>query len=207
MPSFHEVRFPEYISYGAVGGPKFNTSIFTGRSGHEQRNVNWSRVRPEYRVGQNVNSQELLDVLLEFFYARFGRAYGFRFKDWLDYQLSRQVIGQTDGAQSQFQAFKRYLSGGELYDRTLSKLVAGTVLVWVNDVAITAGAGAGQYQVNVNTGIVTLGATLAAQSGTNVELECEFDVPVRFDVDHMQVSIESFQERDWDGIPIVGIRV
>ena len=43
MSSFHEIRFPDNIAYGATGGPEFATTVVATGSGHEKRNVNWSR--------------------------------------------------------------------------------------------------------------------------------------------------------------------
>jgi uncharacterized protein (TIGR02217 family) len=43
MSSFHEVRFPDNIAYGATGGPEFATTVVATGSGHEKRNINWSK--------------------------------------------------------------------------------------------------------------------------------------------------------------------
>ena len=210
--AFQEVRFPTDIAYGARGGPKFNTIVLTLTSGHEQRNKNWSLVRHEYNVGQRIKTQAQIDTLRDFFYARNGRADGFRFRDWSDYTLNRQVIGTTDGSTQTFQIYKRYTNNSVNYDRDLAKIVAdvdtvATLLsVWVGGSPITEGAGAGEFTIDRNTGIITLGSTLYAASGDDVEVECEFDVPVRFDTDHFDVEIDNFSSQSWSGIPIVEIR-
>ena len=41
MTGFHEVRFPDNISYDATGGPEFATMVMATGNGHEKRNVNW----------------------------------------------------------------------------------------------------------------------------------------------------------------------
>lgn len=210
--AFQEVRFPTDIAYGARGGPKFNTIVLTLTNGHEQRNKNWSLVRHEYNVGQRIKTQTQIDTLRDFFYARNGRADGFRFRDWSDYTLDRQVIGTTDGSTQTFQIYKRYTNNSVNYDRDLTKIVAdvdtvATLLsVWVGGSPITEGAGAGEFTIDRNTGIITLGSTLYAASGDDVEVECEFDVPVRFDTDHFDVEIDNFSSQSWSGIPIVEIR-
>ncbi len=38
--SFTEIRFPENISYGSIGGPEFSTDVVTTHNGCEQRNIN-----------------------------------------------------------------------------------------------------------------------------------------------------------------------
>ena len=76
----------------------------------------------------------------------------------------------------------------------------------VADAAITLGAGAGQFQVDLATGIVTLGSTLAATTGQAIEAACEFDVPARFDVDDLALVLRSHEIGEWSDIPVVEIR-
>jgi len=58
--------------------------------------------------------------------------------------------------------------------------------------------------VDVTTGTVTFSTTPAA--GVQVTADFEFDVPVRFDTDHMAVTIETYQLHNWQQIPIVELR-
>lgn len=205
--TFHEVRLPEQVEKGAKGGPAFRTSIVVLASGHERRNEEWSITRGNWDLAYGVQRKQDFDDVIIFFYARRGRAHGFRFKDWTDFEMARQSIGTTDGSTATYQTFKRYDSAGFNFDRTLSKLVTGTVSVWVNDVSIVEGAGAGEFTVDVNTGIITLGSTLAAQSGTDVEALCEFDVPVRFDTDELDVTAFTHDAARIDSLPIIEIRI
>lgn len=210
--AFHEVRLPEEVEKGAVGGPKFKTTVSPLASGHERRNIDWEKVRGQWDISYGITSKDNtltsdFPSVVEFFYARQGRAHGFRFKDWTDFELARQNIGTTDGSDATYQAFKRYSSGGVDYDRDLNKLVSTTVQVWVNNVSIVEGAGAGEFTVNLNTGVVTLGSTLAAQSGTAVELKTEFDVPVRFDSDEMDVTAAIHSAASINRIGIIEVRI
>lgn len=210
--TFQNIRFPTDISYGAVGGPRFNTNVFVMNSGHEKRNINWADVRAEYDVSYGIKTQAQMDAVRDFFYARRGRAYGFRFRDWVDFQLVRQTIGTTDGVTQTFQIYKRYSSNSVNYDRDLTKIVSDsdivdyTLSVWVGGSPITEGGGAGNFSINRNTGIITLGSSLYTVSGDDVEVQCEFDVPVRFDTDHLAVSIDNFSSQSWGNIPLVEIR-
>jgi uncharacterized protein (TIGR02217 family) len=86
--SFHEVKFPAEISKKAAGGPVFQTAITQLASGKEQRNINWLHARAKYSIALKSLSEVDSKKLLEFFYARNGSAYGFRFKDWLDFEAS-----------------------------------------------------------------------------------------------------------------------
>lgn len=205
--AFHEDIFPEEISYGAVGGPKFSTTVMTLANGYERRNIDWSRVRAEYDVSYGLKTQSELDLIRKFFYARKGRAYGFRYKDWNDYVLPVQIIGTTNGTLRTFQLFKRYQSGTSLYDRQLTKIMTGSLNVYRNGSAITLGAGSTQYAVNMNTGLITLGSTIGATTGESITARCQFHVPVRFDTDHLAVAIDEFNVFSWGQIPLIEVRV
>ena len=200
MSSFHEVRFPDNIAYGATGGPEFATTVVVTGAGHEQRNVNWAEARGRWDVGSGLKNQQQLDELIAFFRARKGKAYGFRFKDWTDYKATGQLLGTGDGAQTQFQLVRRYPSGSVTEIRSVSKPVAGTVRIYKDEMEQLSG-----WSVNGTTGLVTF--TTAPAAEVEITADFEFDVPVRFDTDHMAVTIETFRLHRWQQIPIVELRV
>lgn len=205
--AFDNVKLPDDIEKGAQGGPRFRTTIIELSSGFEQRNSQWSQTRGEWDVGYGLQEKEQFEDIIEFFYARQGRARAFRFKDWTDFELARQAIGLTDTTNDTFQIFKRYASGATLFDRILRKIVQDTEAVWVNNVAIAKGLGSGEYQIDYETGIITIGSTLAGQDGTNVEVQCEFDVPVRFNTDALDLVAETSYSAAVPQIPIVEVRI
>ena len=98
--AFHDVRFPDRIAEGAEGGPEFSTSVIVSSGGHEQRQGNWSVGRGRWNVATGLQDDNDLAVLIAFFRARAGRLHAFRFKDWSDYQLDRQLIGTEDRIQA-----------------------------------------------------------------------------------------------------------
>src|ERR1700749_4980591 len=104
---FVETQFPADISYGSSGGPEYKTDILTKQNGEEERNVSWEQARARFNVAHGVKTKAQLDLLIAFFRARKGRAYGFRFKDWTDYQGS-ETLGTGDGMTTQFQLIKTY---------------------------------------------------------------------------------------------------
>ena len=199
MTSFHEVRFPDNIAYGATGGPEFATTVVATGSGHEKRNVNWSEARGRWDVASGLKKQAQIDELIAFFRARRGKAYGFRFKDWTDYKAIGQLLGTGDDALTQFQLVKHYPSGSVIEVRTITKPVAGTVKVYLDDVEQLSG-----WSVDTTTGLVTF--STAPALGVEVTADFAFDVPVRFDTDHMAVTIETYQLHTWQQIPIVELR-
>lgn len=199
MPAFHEVQFPPDISYGALGGPGWSTSIVTTIAGHERRNVNWSEARGRWNVAHGLKRREQLDALIAFFRARRGRAHGFRFKDWTDHQATAQLIGTGDGTTKSFQLVKRYASGGEVVTRTITQPVAGTVRLYRNGVEAASG-----WTLDPTKGLVTF--TAAPAAGVAVTADLAFDVPARFDTDQMEVTIETYELGSWGQIPVVEIR-
>ncbi|MAB69010.1 MAG: glycoside hydrolase family 24 [Oceanicaulis sp.] len=199
MSGFHEVQFPPDISYGAFGGPGYSTTVVTTVSGHERRNANWAAARGKWNVAHGLKKRDQVAVLIAFFRARRGRAYGFRFKDWTDYQALAQLLGQGDGVTKTFQLVKTYASGGEVETRVITKPVPGTVKIYRDGVEAVSG-----WSVNTATGLVTF--TVAPVSGVQVTADFEFDVPVRFDSDQMDLTIETYQLGSWGQIPVLEIR-
>lgn len=196
--SFHDVRFPDDVAVGAVGGPGFDTSVVALSSGREKRNVNWSEARGAWDVAHGLKSQEQLDRLLAFFRARQGKAFGFRFKDWSDFRMPRQAIGTGDGVTAGFALVKDYAdAAGYRSARRLTRPVAGTVRVWLDGIEPAGG-------FTVVGGVVVFATPPAA--GAAVEAACEFDVPARFDTDQMKVTVEAYGSFSWGQIPIVEVR-
>ncbi|WP_198368756.1 DUF2460 domain-containing protein [Roseomonas rosulenta] len=204
--AFHDVRFPDRIAEGAEGGPEFSTSVIVSSGGHEQRQGNWSAGRGRWNVATGLREDNDLAVLIAFFRARAGRLHAFRFKDWSDYQLDRQVIGTTGGGDATWQILRTYISGPTSVTRTITRPVAGTVRCWVNGAERSLGTGSSQFQVNLATGVITLGSALAGTTGQAIEAACEFDVPARFDTDALPLRLTAFQIGEWSDIPVVEIR-
>jgi uncharacterized protein (TIGR02217 family) len=200
MPTFHEVQFPPKIAYGAAGGAEFNTSVTATFGGFEQRNVNWQKSRGRWDVSTGIKIKTDIDVIIAFFRARFGKAYGFRFKDWIDYQGVGQSIGTGNAVLTAFQLTKTNVSGSNSYVREIKKPVAGTVKIYLNAVLQSSG-----YTLDATTGIVTF--ITAPANGVAVSADFEFDVPVRFDTDVLAVRADGPGLFVWDAIPIVEIRI
>jgi uncharacterized protein (TIGR02217 family) len=94
---------------------------------------------------------------------------------------------------------KEYPSGSVIEVRTITKPVAGTVKVYLDGVEQLSG-----WSVDTTTGLVTFSTAPAA--GVEITADFEFDVPARFDTDHMAVTIESYRLHAWQQIPIVELR-
>ena len=84
--------------------------------------------------------------------------------------------------------------------RTIAKPVAGTVQMFKDGVEQLSG-----WSVDVTTGVVTFGTAPAA--GVEITADFEFDVPARFDTDHMAVTTETYRLHRWQPIPLVELRL
>jgi uncharacterized protein (TIGR02217 family) len=208
--AFHEIRFPESVSFGSLGGPERRTEIVTFANGHEERNTPWAQSRRRYDAGLGLRSLDDLETVIAFFEARQGMLHAFRWKDWVDYKSSRasqavaatdQPLGQADGMATRFQLVKTYASGGSSVTRQIRKPVAGTVQVAV-DGAQLAGSG---WSLDATTGIVEFSTPPAA--GAFISAGFEYDVPVRFDTDLILVSMASFAAGEIPKIPVIEVRL
>ena len=208
--AFHDVRLPEDVERGAQGGPQFKTTILTLGSGYEKRNIDWSQTRGFWGIGYGIQNKSDFTTVIDFFHARQGRAHSFRFKDWSDFELTQTTIGTTDTSTSTFQIFKEYTSGSITYTKNLEKIVSGSVTAYVNSVSQTVvydtSPAPTEVAVNTLTGIVTLGTTHAATSGQDVDIVCEFDIPVRFDTDSLDINLLHFDAGSVPDLPVVEVR-
>ena len=196
--AFHEVRFPTALSFGSTGGPERRTEIVTLRNGFEERNTSWLHSRRRYDAGVGLRSLPDLETLVAFFEARRGRLHGFRWKDWADYRSApEEPVGVGDGVTVTWALTKAYRSGDEAYVRPVAKPVADSVVARV-DGSVAA------VDVDVPTGRITFAAPPA--SGAVITASFEFDVPVRFDTDLLQVSVETFGAGEMPRVPVVEIR-
>lgn len=206
--AFHEVQFPTGVSQGARGGPRRKTQVVTLTNGDEERNASWANSRREYDVAYGVRSADVLATVVAFFEARNGMLYGFRFKDWSDYKScapsgtvngTDQAIGTGTGALTTFQLKKAYVSGAQSWSRVIAKPVSGTVKIALNGTPALSG-----WTVDTTTGIVTFAS--APGSGVAVTAGFEFDVPVRFDSDMIDVALKFERLGSIQSIPLIEVR-
>ena len=205
--SFHEVRFPDAISRGARGGPERRTQVVELASGDEERNASWANSRRRYDVAYGIRRADDLAAVVAFFEARNGRLHGFRFKDWADYKSglpsgtpspTDQTLGIGDGTTT-FQLVKRYISGSQTWTRVITKPVSGTVRIALDGAEQVSG-----WAIDTTTGVVSFDA--APASGVAITAGFEFDVPVRFDSDKLDVTLDLERLGSITSIPLLEIR-
>jgi len=210
MESFHEVRFPLRLSLKTSGGPVRQTDIVNLSNGREVRNLRWREARRRYDAGSGIRSVADLYAVLEFFEARAGGLCGFRFADPVDcssgpsgapISATDQVIGSGDGATATFQLTKTYSDAGGSHVRPILKPENGSVVVAVDGAALPVGA----FACNPATGLVTIQEDYIPAPGAVVQAGYRFDVPVRFDIDRIEINLEAFHAGRIPSIPLLEI--
>lgn len=197
--SFIEQRLPECISFGATFGPEYQTNVVVVNSGHESRNSNWAKSRLVANIGYRNKTKADTDALIAWFRSVKGRAHGFRIKDWSDYKADATNGEFISLGNDEYQLCKRYAAGGLNEVREIRKPVAATVQI-LDDNGNPIGV---SYDLDSTTGILTIGSTPASWAG-------EFDVPVRFDVDKLELEVSDRSAAglvySWPSIPLIELR-
>jgi uncharacterized protein (TIGR02217 family) len=112
-----------------------------------------------------------------------------------------QELGRGDGVRRDFQLIRRYRSGGQVWVRTITKPVAGSLRVMLDQEPRIESI---DWTVDPATGVVTF--TDPPPPDVPVTAGFEFDVPVRFDTDRIQVSVASFQAGEMPDVPVIEVR-
>ncbi|WP_127105585.1 DUF2460 domain-containing protein [Pararhodobacter zhoushanensis] len=208
--AFHDIRFPATLSFGSLGGPERRTEIVTLANGFEERNTPWAQARRRYDAGLGLRSLDDVEQLIAFFEARQGMLHGFRWKDWADFKTCRasqsvgpldQSLGFGDGVTTVFQLSKTYRSGEWASARVIAKPVAGTVRAAIGGTEVGEAV---EWSVDTSSGQITF--TSPPGVGAEITIGCEFDVPVRFDTDLVQVSVASFKAGEVPKVPVIEVR-
>jgi uncharacterized protein (TIGR02217 family) len=197
MDAFDDVLFPLALGRAAQVSPSFSTAIVTTASGREQRNAAWASGRMRYDVGTGVRSEADLQTLISFFRARHGAAKAFRFRDPLDHSATTQSLGTGDAAQTAFPLVKRYGTGPDAEVRSISLPVAGSVVVFIGGVQQASGW-------TLLNGVVSF--ALPPANGAVITADFQFDVPVRFAEDQIDIDAVTFAAGDAPHVPLIEVR-
>lgn len=157
--AFIETEFPVEVSRGARGGPEFSTMIVQVGGGGEQTDRRWTYPLHKYDVSAAIKNDADRAAVQGVFWVAAGRANGFRFKDWADYEIAYSNgtlgTGVGDGTPGPYQIYKSYTFGANTATRKISKPRAAGFGVKRGGVLQTAGTGAGNYALSTTTGGVT----------------------------------------------------
>ena len=97
---------------------------------------------------------------------------------------------------------KTYGSVFAPYARPISKAVAGSVRVAVGGTEIAGSA----FSCDASSGVVTFVSGHIPAAGIAVTAGFNFDVPVRFDTDYLEVDLSAFAAGAIPKIPLVEIK-
>ena len=207
--AFHEVRFPDDISRGARGGPERRTQVVELASGDEERNASWADSRRRYDAAYGIRRADDLAAVIAFFEARNGRLHGFRWKDWGDYKSglpSTPVDADRPGARH-----RRRRDDGVPAGEALRERRAG-----LGPADREAGGGHRAGRARRRRGSCPAGRWTRPPASSPspprpapaslVTAGFEFDVPVRFDTDRLDVTWDLDRLGSIASIPLVEVR-
>ena len=205
LASFHDVLFPPAVSFGATGGPERRNEIVALTSGREKRNARVSLSRRRYDAGTGIRSLKDLHDVVAFFEARRGSLHAFRFRDPFDMKSCRpqatpspldQTLGTGDGATLRFALVKVYGEGADAYHRPIARPRPESLRVAVGGVEAGFTFDEARAEI-VFADVPAVGVAITAGY--------EFDVPVRFDAERIEISITSFKAGQIPSIPLVEV--
>ena len=179
---FYDIVFPESISMKSSYIIEYNTIINKSKNGNELRISNYDYPLLSYNVINDIKTKKELEDIINFFKLVKGRAYGFKFKDWLDYKVINQNIAVADGEQKDFQLIKTYNINNKLQTRKITK--PKQVSIFINNQDITT-----NISINYENGIITFNTP--PEKDTIISASFEFYVPVRFDNDKIEIVMKN----------------
>ena len=209
----NDVILPEIVMAAGVRGRQIRKNERTQTiNGSVEVNVQWDYTLREFEVGYIPMLPQAWAAIEGLFEVTDAGAYGFLMLDPKDSGVSAaqgKLIAYNDGfpvgaigtgyGEPVHHLFKRYTSGGQTWVRTIAKPVAGTVRVALGMVEQMSG-----WTVDTTTGVVTF--TTAPAGGVAVRAGFEFDVPVRFDSDTLDVTLDFERLGSITSIPLLEIR-
>jgi len=187
MTGIIETVMDECVAYGFQAVPSYNTQIVPMDTGHEQRNINWTRAKRKYSASFVNFSLTDFASLLDVFHACSGSAYGFLFPDRSDYQVTNGSQGTTPGTNSTpVQLRKIYTFGANTQTRNITRPKASSVLMYQDNGSGTFVLKAGT--TDATTGLFTPSTNWTA--GRALRATFDFYVPVRFVSDELPSSYD-----------------
>lgn len=208
MTAFHDVLLPLPFALGASGGPERRVDIVALGSGAEARNTPWVHGRRRFDIGGAVRALDELHELMAFFEGRRGKLHAFRFRDPFDWKSCApsfapspidQIIGEGDGEISTFALAKTYGAGESAYVRPITKPVGGSVRIAIDGEELAAEG----FAVDTSTGAVTL--LIPPAGDATITAGFQFDTPVRFDLDRLDLTLDGFGAGRAITVPLVEV--
>lgn len=195
MTDFHDVRFPLHLAFGSRGGPVRPVDIVQLTNGAEVRNAKTRHSRRQYNAVAGLKSETQAIELLQFFESRKGPLHGFRFRDPLD-NRAESDLGIGDGEQQIFPLIKSYGDAPYVYVRRITKPVSGSVRVFVDEI---------ESAVSVDHDLGLIEFETPPNAGATISARFDFDVPVRFGSEQLDIALDDFGSTQIQDIPLIEI--
>jgi uncharacterized protein (TIGR02217 family) len=200
-PGFLELQLDPLVSYGTSGGPGFSTLVVSNNSRNEQRVQQQSRGYWKLALSFSDKSKTQLTTIQNHFAVVMGKTYGWRFRNWRDYQATNEPIAALS-TPTTMQLTKTITMGGISTVTLIRKPDMVLPITLTRDGA--AFPSSGNWTLDTTTGIVTF---TASQTGHVFTWTGQYDMAARFDVDDMGGSWDDFNVFSWPSINIMEIQV
>lgn len=190
-------RLPVDVAPTTRSAPMFMTSIKRLRGGGEYRNGLWADPLREFTFQYNARQKTRVeDEILDFIMETRGSLYGFRVRDWSDYQATNELVATGDGTTYYFPLYKHYGS----YARRIAKPLDDGFSVTVDGAAPATDA----FPDIVNGYVVFV---TPPANGATIRWSGTFDVPVRFENDTVDIISHTDEIASVGTITVVEERV
>ncbi len=204
---FFDERFPEDISFGARGGPRFSTEVNRTVGGQRFVNRNWLLPLQHYDVSHGIKVPADFERIRAFFYNVYGQFDAFRYKDWTDFECNAVKLGSLAPLDAPIWQLQRdYVRGVRTFHRPIYKPRPGKVIVTRHRAGATSTPSS---SVDYATGQVTMTGHVSGDTYTWVG---EFDVPVAFTSDVLEAQVVNRNPQkgllvEWPAITLDEIRL
>ena len=219
-PNFMEIVFPTNVSLGAIGGGGWSTRVVITDGGNEYRQQLWGYSRGKWTVGHNLRTAAEYAVLIAFHRLAAGKTLGFRFRDWTDYTdggigvIAKNASQVGDATNKNWQMAKLYtqtdiVTGNPWNNvRLISKPEPGAIQWYLNGTPHTIGGSGGTFDYTTGCLFLTGGLLDPLPDLTHVYTWTgTYHVPVRFDTDTPEISMDLPTAAGWKGIPVIELRI
>lgn len=201
---------PSHVAFGSSGGPEYRTEIVQTASGHEYRNSLWRTPLRRYNITSGRRPLADIQAFANFFNARSGRLYGFLWRDWFDDKSSLQgpihpedqVLAPAGTSRQLFNLVKLYENNSAHSVRRILKPRRENFKLAINGELKAINQ---DFTLDTQVGQVQFRTPIA--SDARITAGFEFYVPVRFDVDALDVELISFDAGYLPSVPMVEIRL
>lgn len=168
-------RLTQNVELDCIRRERDRIEVVESDGGSEVRNARWSQPLLDFEVSFPPSARDN-SVFLEVrnaYRATRGGLHSFRFRDWSDYSLTDEEIGEGDGSTTVFNITKTYTFGSQSFVRRIYNPVSA-LTVKVDGVTQASG-----YSIDYATGVLTF--TAPPLDEAVITVTGSFDIPVRFE--------------------------